>query len=73
MSGGTGTRQNCAPLLEKVRDLGVGGVLVGNIGHLSLTRDLGLELYGDYGLNVFNSRSLDYLRQKGLSLRLRLL
>ena len=54
-------------LLEKVRDLGVGGVLVGNIGHLSLTRDLGLELYGDYGLNVFNSRSLDYLRQKGLS------
>ena len=30
-------------------------------------RDLGLTLYGDYGLNVFNSRSLNYLRGKGLS------
>ena len=54
-------------MLEKVREKGVRGALLGNIGHLSLTRDLGLELCGDYGLNVFNSRSLDYLRQKGLS------
>ena len=54
-------------MLEKVRKKGVRGALLGNIGHLSLTRDLGLELCGDYGLNVFNSRSLDYLRQKGLS------
>lgn len=54
-------------LLKKARDLGVSGVLAGNLGHLSLVRDTGLALYGDYGLNVFNSLSLEYLRQKGLA------
>lgn len=53
--------------LEKAQELGIGGVLVGNIGHLPLTRGLGLSLYGDFGLNVYNSRSLDYLRRKGLA------
>ena len=53
--------------LEKARELGIDGVLVGNIGHLPLTRGLGLSLYGDFGLNVYNSRSLDYLRRKGLA------
>ena len=52
--------------LERARDLGFTGVLVGNLGHLSLVRGLGFRLYGDYGLNVFNSRSLAYLREKGL-------
>ena len=54
-------------MLDLVKALGVTGVLIGNIGHLSLVRDTGLAMYGDYGLNVFNSRSLDYLRQKGLA------
>ena len=40
---------------------------LGNIGHFPLVRGLGLTLYGDYGLNVFNARSLNYLRDKGLS------
>ena len=53
--------------LEKARELGIDGVLLGNIGHLPLTRGLGLSLYGDFGLNVYNSRSLDYLRRKGLA------
>ena len=52
--------------LERARDLGFTGVLIGNLGHLSLVRGLGFRLYGDYGLNVFNSRSLAYLREKGL-------
>ena len=54
-------------MLEKAAQLGVTGVLVGNIGHLSLVRGLPFTLYGDYGLNVFNSHAMDYLRQKGLS------
>ena len=53
--------------LEHAKALGVSGVLAGNLGHLSLVRDMGLELYGDFGLNVFNSRSLNYLREKGFS------
>lgn len=53
--------------LDKAHTLGVTGALIGNIGHLPLVRDLGLDVYGDFGLNVFNARSLDYLRGKGLS------
>ena len=53
--------------LTHVKKLGVTAALAGNIGHLSLLRDTGLIVRGDYGLNVFNSRALNYLRQKGLS------
>ena len=53
--------------LDRAKALGVTAVLAGNIGHLSLVRDTGLAVYGDYGLNVFNGRALDYLRKKGLS------
>ena len=50
-----------------VKTMGVSSVLVGNIGHLPLARAAGMTMYGDYGMNVFNGRSVDYLRQKGLS------
>ena len=53
--------------LTHAKKLGVTAALAGNIGHLSLLRDTGLIVRGDYGLNVFNSRALNYLRQKGLS------
>ena len=52
--------------LDRARKLGVAGVLLGNLGHFPLARGGGWRLYGDYGLNVFNSRSLAYLREKGL-------
>ena len=53
--------------LTHAKKLGITSALAGNIGHLSLLRDTGLIVRGDYGLNVFNSRALNYLRQKGLS------
>ncbi len=53
--------------LGRARSLGFTGVLLGNLGHFSLVRNGGWKLYGDYGLNVFNSRSLAYLREKGLA------
>lgn len=52
--------------LDHAKSLGVTGAMAGNIGHLPLLCDSSLYIYGDYGLNVFNSRSLDYLRKKGL-------
>lgn len=52
--------------LERAKALGAAGALLGNLGHFPLVRGLGLRLYGDYGLNVFNSRSLAWLREKGL-------
>jgi len=53
-------------LLERAARRGVTGVLLGNLGQLPLVRDSGLALYGDFGLNVFNSRALDFLRERGL-------
>lgn len=53
-------------LLERAKSLGVTGVLLGNLGHFPLVSGLGLTLYGDFGLNVFNSRSLAFLRERGL-------
>ena len=53
-------------MLERVGAMGVRAVAVGNIGHLSLVPE-GWTAYGDFGLNVFNGRSLDYLRKKGLA------
>lgn len=52
--------------LEQARTLGFTSVLIGNLGHLPLVRGMDFHLYGDYGLNVFNSRSLAYLKGKGL-------
>lgn len=54
-------------LLGRAKRAGVTGVLVGNLGQFSLVRDCGLALYGDFGLNVFNARALEYLRDKGLA------
>ena len=45
--------------LTHAKKLGVTAALAGNIGHLSLLRDTGLIVRGDYGLNVFNSRALN--------------
>ncbi len=54
-------------MLRTVRSRGVTKVLAGNIGHLPLVRDMGFTIHGDFGLNVFNGRSLAYLRDKGLA------
>lgn len=42
------------------------GVVAGNLGHLPIVAGLPLEIRGDFGLNVFNSRSLLFLRRLGL-------
>ncbi len=54
-----------ADLLEKCRALGVREALVGNLGHVHLVKKAGLKLRGDFGLNVFNSYSLELLRKAG--------
>lgn len=53
-------------LLKKAEGLGVSAAMVGNLGHLPLLRNQGFSLYGDFGLNVFNGRTLGYLANKGL-------
>ena len=51
--------------LEKLHGLGVREALVGNLGHVLLARRAGMALRGDFGLNAFNSQSLDVLQQAG--------
>ena len=53
--------------LAHAKAMGVTAALSGNLGHLPLLRDGGLTVSGDFGLNVFNSRALDYLRRKNLA------
>ncbi len=54
-----------ADLLEQCKAFGVEEALVGNLGHVHLVKRAGLRLRGDFGLNVFNSYSLELLRRAG--------
>ena len=52
--------------LEQVWKLGVRDALCGNLGHVRMLRGLGFAVHGDFGLNVFNSRTVHILRDLGL-------
>ena len=51
--------------LEKLHEYGVNQALIGNIGHVALAKQAGMEVRGDFGLNAFNSHTLDVLRAAG--------
>ena len=51
--------------LEKLFDLGVNEALVGNLGHVFMARGVGMKIRGDFGLNCFNSHTLDVLSNAG--------
>lgn len=53
-------------MLERLKLMGVEEALVGNLGHIAAARQAGLEVRGDFGLNVFNSRSLELISRAGL-------
>ena len=53
--------------LQTLRDLGVRDVLVGNLGLLIPCREAGMRIHGDFGLNLYNSRSMDMVRQLELA------
>ena len=52
--------------LMKVRQLGVSHALCGNLGHVRMLRDMGFVIHGDFGLNVYNSRTAEVLQSMGL-------
>lgn len=53
--------------LEKARDLGCTEALVGNLGMMSLARELNFRLRADYGLPVFNAQALKELKRLGFT------
>ncbi len=56
--------------LEKLKKAGVNKALCGNIGSYKLCKDMGFEVYGDFGLNIFNSVSANLIDHPILSFEL---
>ncbi len=50
-------------LLDTLWQQGIRRVLVGNLGHILPAKAKGMEVWGDYGLNITNGLSLDELRR----------
>lgn len=55
-----------AQLLGRVRSAGVTQALIGSLGHVALARMAGMDVRGDYSLNIFNSYSMDIAARAGL-------
>jgi putative protease len=53
--------------LALVRKMGVKEALVGNLGLLLPVREAGLKARGDFGLNIYNSGSVNFLRDLELT------
>ena len=51
--------------IEKLFDFGVNEALVGNLGHAMLARQAGMKLRADFGMNAFNSYTMEVLQQAG--------
>ena len=52
--------------LKLVKELGVREALVGNVGLLLTVREAGLRIRGDFGLNLYNSASVNLMKELGL-------
>ena len=52
-------------MLRALFDRGINEALVGNLGHIKLARKAGMKIRADFGMNVFNSYSMDMIRRMG--------
>ena len=53
--------------LKTIRDMGIREVLVGNVGLLLVAREAGMRIRGDFGLNLYNSGSVNLMKELGLT------
>ena len=53
--------------LAVLRDWGIKDVLVGSLGLLLTAREAGMRIHGDFGLNIYNSASMNILRDLKLA------
>ncbi len=58
--------------LEKLKKSGVSKALCGNIGSYTLAKEMGFEVFGDFGLNIYNSESANMVDNPILSFELTL-
>ncbi len=54
-------------MLKIAADSGVKHALVSNLGHIPLAREFGMQLHGDFRLNVFNGYTADVLYGLGFT------
>ena len=59
-------KKKIAGMIDRAEKLGVSEALVGSIGHIQFARKHGMMVRGDFGLNVYNSETLDVLQKLGL-------
>jgi putative protease len=48
-------------------NLGLDGLVVTNLGAINHFKNLGIELIGDYCLNIYNHKAADFYKKQGLS------
>ena len=53
--------------LADLADAGIRDVLVGNLGLLLPCREAGMRIHGDFGLNIYNSASMNMMRELELA------
>ena len=53
--------------LKTLRTYGVRHALVGNLGLLMAAREVGMEIHGDFGLNLYNSAAVNAVRELELT------
>lgn len=58
--------------LTKLKKAGVTKALCGNIGSYTLAKEMGFEVFGDFGLNIYNSESANMIDNPILSFELTL-
>ena len=59
-------REKVAKMLKNAKEKGATAALVGNLGHISLVREAGLEIYGDFRLNIYNNSTVSALEELGV-------
>ena len=66
----SGENPGLAEMLKTAYTLGVRQLLVGNLGQVRIAKAAGFAVRGDFGLNIYNSRAMHYLRHQGLDSQL---
>lgn len=53
--------------LEKAKNNGITHALVNNLGAIPLCREFGMNIHGNFRLNVMNTQSIDFFKNLGLA------
>ena len=52
-------------IVSKLFDKGINEALIGNLGHAMLAKQAGMHIRGDFGLNAFNSLTMEMIKNAG--------